>query len=130
MAYGEEQLRIIFDRTDGDCHICGGKLCFNNYGQSQRKGAWEIEHSNPRCNGGSNRLCNLYPAHIWCRRARSWNGLTKAPLSRSRKEQIHSDNVWGWGIVGAISGAALGGPTGLFLGAVLGAMVGDGTNVE
>ncbi|HYM76080.1 MAG TPA: HNH endonuclease [Candidatus Dormibacteraeota bacterium] len=139
MAYTEEKLRTIFDRTDGCCHICGRKLCFNSYGQRERRGAWEIEHSHPRFKGGSDRLCNLYAAHISCNRekgikksrtARGWNGLTKAPLSRARKEQMRGNNIWGWGIAGAISGAALAGSPGLIVGAVLGAIVGDGTKVE
>ena len=87
MAYSEEQLTMIFDRTEGYCHICGRKLCLSSYGRAQRTGAWEVEHSNARCNGGSNQPCNLYPAHISCNRekgtkatqtARGWNGLTKA----------------------------------------------------
>jgi hypothetical protein len=139
VAHTEERLAFIFDRTDGRCHICGRKLRFNSYGLPQRKGAWEVEHSNPRCKGGSDRLCNLYPAHISCNRekgkkatrtARGWNGLTRAPLSRPRIEEIRSDNVWGWGMAGAISGAALAGAPGLLLGAVLGALIGDGTKVE
>jgi 5-methylcytosine-specific restriction endonuclease McrA len=139
MAFTDDQLSKIFDRTDGRCHICGVKLCFGNYGQFGRKGAWEVEHSNARCNGGSDRLCNLYPAHISCNRekgamatrtARAWNGRTSAPLSKQRKEKIRSDNRWGLGSVGALAGAAILGPPGLLLGAILGAVVGDGIKPE
>ena len=135
MRYSNEQLNAIFDRTDGYCHICGRKLCFSNYGQWGKRGAWEVEHSNPRCNGGSDRLCNLYAAHISCNRekgaittrtARGWNERTKAPLSKAKKEQITSRNRWGWGATGALSGAAIAGPPGLLIGGVLGAIFGDG----
>jgi len=139
MPFTDEQLSRIFDRTDGRCHICGGKLCFSNYGQFGRRGDWELEHSNPRRKGGSDRLCNLYPAHISCNRekgsmatrtVRAWNGRTKAPLSRQRKEEIRSNNRLGWGSVSALSGAALAGPAGFFFGAIIGALVGDGMKPE
>jgi hypothetical protein len=139
MPFTDEQLSRIFERTDGHCHICWQKLFFKNYGRLGRRGAWEVEHSNPRCNGGSDRLCNLYAAHIICNRekgsltirtARAWNGRTKAPLSKQRKEEIRSDNRWGCGSVGALTGAAVLGPPGLLLGAILGALVGDGLRPE
>jgi hypothetical protein len=139
MAYMQEELRSTFDRTNGHCHLCGTKLCFNNYAQFRRRGAWEVEHSNPRCNGGTDRLCNRYPAHISCNRekgsittrtVRGWNQLTRAPLSKQRKEQIRSSNRWGWGTAGALSGAAVAGPAGLVVGAIVGALLGDSIKPE
>ncbi len=135
MRYTAEQLDVIFKRTDGHCHICGRKLCFSNYGQWSRKGAWEVEHSNARCNGGSDRLCNLYAAHISCNRAkgsvttrtaRAWNGRTKAPLSKIKKMEIRTNNRFGWGTAGALSGAIIAGVPGLVLGGLIGALIGDG----
>lgn len=135
MRYSDEQLEAIFNRTDGNCHLCGKKLCIGNYALLGRRGSWEVEHSIPRCKGGSDRLCNLYAAHITCNRekrtvttrtARAWNGRTKAPLSKSRKEEIQSNNRWGFSAAGALSGAAVAGPAGLVIGAVIGALVGDG----
>jgi len=135
MPYTDDQLSQIFDRTDGHCHICHGKLCFSNYGQLGRRGAWEVEHSNPRCKGGSCRLGNLYAAHVSCNRekgsvttrtARAWNGRTKAPLSKQRKEEIRSNNRWGCGSIGALAGARMFGLPGLLLGAIAGALVGNG----
>jgi len=64
MAYTDDELSLIFDRTDGHCHVCWRKLCFANYSRLSRRGAWEVEHSNPRLNGGSDRLCNLYAARM------------------------------------------------------------------
>jgi hypothetical protein len=139
MAYSNERLEAVFARTDGHCHICGGKLCFSNYGQWDRRGAWEVEHSRPRCNGGSERLCNLYAAHISCNRekgklttrtARGRNGRTKAPLSKAKKEQIRSNNRWGWGTAGALSGAAVAGPAGFVVGGLIGAIFGDDIEPE
>jgi hypothetical protein len=139
MRYSDERLEAIFNRTDGHCHICSGKLCFSNYGQLGRRGAWEVEHSKPQCNGGSDRLCNLYAAHITCNRekgavttrtARRWNGCTKAPLSKVKKEQIRSKNRWGWGTAGALSGAAVAGPAGFVVGGLIGALFGDDIEPE
>ena len=98
-----------------------------------------MEHSNPRCNGGSDRLCNLYAAHVVCNRekgavttrtARAWNGRTKAPLSKVRKEEIRKDNRLGWGSVGALTGGAIFGVPGLVLGGILGGIVGGALDPE
>jgi 5-methylcytosine-specific restriction endonuclease McrA len=134
MAYTDEQLTRIFVRTDGHCHLCGKKLCFSNYAQFGHRGAWEVEHSKPRCNGGSEHGNNLYAACIGCNRekgsvttrtARGWNARTKAPLSRERKEEIQNNNRLGWSSIGALTGAAIGGPAGFLVGVIVGAIIGD-----
>jgi 5-methylcytosine-specific restriction endonuclease McrA len=97
MTYDDATLTKIYVRTNGKCHLCHKKLSFTNYGQGGAKGAWEVEHSIPRANGGTDHLNNLFPAHIGCSRekgtytsrtARSWNGRTRAPISKERKAQI------------------------------------------
>lgn len=139
MRYSAEQRDAIFDRTDGHCHICGKKLCWNNYGQWGRKGAWEVEHSNARGNGGTDRLNNLYAAHISCNRekgtvttrtARKWNGRKEAPLSREKKEKIRTNNRWAWSAAGALSGATIAGPAGFVVGGLIGAVIGDQVEPE
>lgn len=93
--YSKEQLRSIFDRTAGECHICHKKVAFKNYGEFGEHGAWEVEHSKPRAKGGTDHRNNLYAAHIKCNRekgtvttqtARSWHDQTRAPLSREERE--------------------------------------------
>jgi hypothetical protein len=136
MSYSDERLVSIFRRTDGKCHLCGGGLTFSSYG---KQGGWEVEHSVPRCVGGTDRLSNLYAAHGSCNRdkgkctsrtARAWNGRTRAPLCKKTKERVRTENLVGWGSVGAFSGLALGGPLGLILGVVAGAAFGDSLKVE
>ena len=82
MKITQERLKAIYDRTSGYCHLCGKKLAFTNYGRFGKRGAWEIEHSLARMNGGTDRLCSLYGACISCnqqkqhftmRTARGWN---------------------------------------------------------
>ena len=130
----DDRLERIFDRTDGRCHICWGRLAFSNYGRFSERGAWEIEHSSPRCKGGSDRLCNLYPAHISCNRekgrmhtrtARAWNDQTRAPLSREKRAERREENTWAGASIGAISGAAVGGPLGFVIGGIAGALIGN-----
>ncbi|SRR6266852_3964708 len=129
-----ERLERIFDRTAGRCHICWGTLAFKNYARFGERGAWEIEHSNPRSKGGSDRLSNLYAAHITCNRekgamrtktARAWNEQTRAPLSRTKRQQKHEENTWAGAGVGALSGAAVGGPIGFVIGGIAGAFLGS-----
>src|SRR5260221_9354111 len=87
MPYSQDELRTIFQKTDERCHLCWKGLRLNSYGLP---GGWEVEHSIARSNGGTDRLNNLFPAHITCNRekgtkttrtARSWHGRTRAPLS-------------------------------------------------
>ena len=129
-----ERLEKIFNRSDGRCHICWGALSFKNYGRFGERGAWEIKHSNPRCKGGSDRLCNLFAAHIRCNRekgamhtktARRWNQQTRAPLSRLRRNEKRQENTWAAASIGALSGAAVGGPLGFLIGGIAGAVLGN-----
>jgi 5-methylcytosine-specific restriction endonuclease McrA len=129
MAYSDERLNDIFDRTSGYCHICGLKLSFSNYGVFGARGSWEVEHSRPRCEEGSTRLCNLYAAHISCNRSkrarstrsvRAQYGRTRAPLSVNRRSQAKVDNALGEALVVGLIGALLAGRGGFAAGALLG----------
>lgn len=131
MAFDRGDLRRIFDRTDGRCHLCGKRLCFNNYGRFGRRAAWEVEHSVARASGGSDHLNNLFAACITCNRekgtlttrtARGHNGRSAAPLSVDRKRKIRNGNTAAGVSIGVLVGGFVGGPPG----AVLGALVGGG----
>lgn len=138
MAFSYEQLNQIYDRTSGYCHICHKKLAFKNYGILGARGAWEVEHSNPRAKGGTNRLNNLFPACISCNRskgassttsARAKNGKSRAPLSTEKRKSAKAENA----IAGSVAGAALGslaGPVGVLVGAVVGAHIGHKMNPD
>ncbi len=132
MAKDLQRLRNIYDRTDGYCHLCHRKLSFQNHGIHGAKGAWHVEHSVARFNGGTDRLNNLYPACIRCnivkgtlatRTARSQNGVTRAPFRRERKEQIKEGNITAGMLIGGLVGA-IGGPWGVAIGATIGGMIG------
>lgn len=116
MRFSGQQLEKIFLRTSGYCHICHKKLNFKHYGKLGRRGAWEIEHSNPQAKGGTHRLNNLYSACIACNRgkgtkssrvARARHGKRRAPLSASKRRQAR--------LVNALKGAVLGVVTGIFI---------------
>jgi 5-methylcytosine-specific restriction endonuclease McrA len=87
----KKERRQIYDSTGGYCHLCHAKVSWTNYGLHGRKGAWEIDHSVARANGGTDRLNNLKPACTSCNREkqdmttrgyRARNDVTKAPASR------------------------------------------------
>lgn len=108
MSYTDEKLSSIYERTSGYCHICHKKLVFNNYARLGGKGAWEVEHSNPRVRSGTNRASNLYAACIsWNRRkcdsttraARSGYGYRKAPLSFAKRKKAGIENAVAGGVV-------------------------------
>src|SRR5580692_6525429 len=67
--YSIDRLAQIFVKTDGDCSCCGKQLVFTNYGQRGGiRGRWEVAHGNPRANGGSDNLRNLWAMCIDCNR--------------------------------------------------------------
>lgn len=138
MAFSDERLNKIYDRTSGYCHICHKKLAFKNYGVLGARGAWEVEHSNPQAKGGTNRLSNLYPACITCNRskgasstisARAKNGKSRAPLSAEKRKEAKTTNALAGGAVGGVIGAVAG-PIGAFVGALVGAHLGHKGNPD
>ena len=137
MGYTTERLEQIFDKTDGHCHLCHGKISFTQYGKNSSS-SWEVEHSVPKSKGGTDNLKNLFPAHITCNRSkkdkstraeRLKHGQTRAPYSRDIKTKIKNDNT----AAGALIGGGLGllfGPVGVVVGAVVGGVVGSSNSPE
>ncbi len=132
MAFNEEELNQIYDRTSGHCHVCHKKLAFKNYGTVGARAAWEVEHSIPQAKGGTDHPNNLYPACISCNRskgssstvsARSNHGKSRAPLSVEKRKKARTGNTLAGGALGAMLGS-VGGPVGAFIGACLGASLG------
>ena len=71
MAYSNELLRDIYDKTSGYCACCGKKLAYTNYGYSNgphAKGRWEVAHRRSRATGGSDGYTNLWPMCVSCNR--------------------------------------------------------------
>ncbi|WP_045118991.1 HNH endonuclease [Haliangium ochraceum] len=138
MAYSNERLNDIYDRTDGYCHLCGRKLAFSNYASFGSRGAWEVEHSVPRSRGGTERRNNLFAACISCNRSkggrtstrsmRSKFGRTRAPYSRQKKDELRAENAAVGGLVGAGVATALGAHP--IFGAVVGALLGHSQDPE
>lgn len=134
MAFTDDQLYKIFERTDGKCHICTKKLCRSNYGVNKGRGKWEVEHAIPKSKGGTDHLNNLYAACISCNRskgngttkaARAVNGRTKAPLSKQRKNTAQTENAVLGGLAGLVAGALVGLSTGgIALACVAGGTIG------
>jgi 5-methylcytosine-specific restriction endonuclease McrA len=138
MTYSGDELRAIYDRTSGYCHLCHKKLSFNNYGKAGSHAPWEVEHSKPKANGGTNSLNNLYAACISCNRskgasstatARSKNGKSRAPLSVAKRKNEKLKNAIAGGTLGGIIGSIFG-PAGLFLGALAGSHLGHRSNPD
>lgn len=138
MPFTNEQLRAIYDRTSGYCHICHKKLAFGNYAKRGERGAWHVDHSKPIAKGGTHRLNNLYPSCINCnldkgirmtKTARGWHGTKRAPLSASKRRKARRENTIVGGIAGGLLGA-LAGPVGAVVGAGIGAHLGSKKNPD
>ena len=117
MAWSDEQLEAIYDRTSGYCHLCSKKLAYSNYAASGNRGAWEVEHSVPRACGGTDRMNNLYAACIDCNRSkqarstrncRVQNGRSRAPLNRAARAAARTENALAGAGLGLLVGAAFG----------------------
>jgi 5-methylcytosine-specific restriction endonuclease McrA len=133
MAYSDDYLTDVFDRTDGRCHLCGKRLRFSAYGLHRESGCWEIEHSRAQALGGGTWFGNLYAACVSCNRAkctrstravRNWHGRRRAPMSRSQQLAARETNA----IVGALAGGTIGGVCfgrqGFIVGVAIGLVIG------
>lgn len=138
MKFTHDDINEIYDRTSGYCHICHKKLSFKNYGLLGARGCWEIEHSNPKKNGGTHRKNNLYPACIRCNRskgasctkkARAKNGKRKAPLSKTKRKNEKVKQAVTGGVLGAAAGSVFG-PWGTVIGGAIGAKIGHNQNPD
>lgn len=125
--YSKEDLKRIFDRASGKCHICHTWLSFDNYGKLRLEGAWEVDHSVPLATGGTFHFNNLYPACVVCNRSkgkkkassvRASKGKKRPPLSAKQRERAISNQT--------AAGAALGLAAGYLLNPVSGILTGAG----
>lgn len=70
LKYSEDDLNDIYDKTNGYCYYCGKKPSWKNYGVVGERGAWEVDHSNPKAQGGTDYFRNLVPSCISCNRSK------------------------------------------------------------
>lgn len=133
-----QRFTTICRRSDGCCHICHKTLVRKHYAKFGKRGAWEIEHSVPRSEGGTDHRNNLYPACISCnrqkgnattRRARGRHGRTRAPFSKAKKATVQNENAVCGAALGVTAGLCLG-PVGGVLGCLLGYLVGSEERVR
>lgn len=139
-SHSEEELQRIFDSSSGKCHLCLKPVKFEAYGQPSREGGWEVDHSRPRAEGGSDHGNNLYPAHSSCNRrrgtrsareVRAEHGYSRPPRSAEERKRFKQDRAVGGFTVGALAAAGLGlSPIGIFGGALLLADVGHGLDPD
>ena len=126
--------------TDGRCHLTGRKLAFKNYGNFGERGAWEVDHSNPRARGGTDRRSNLLPAAISPNRSkqdrstravRGEYGLTRKPMSRREQGNARAENAAIGGVLGLAAGTLFRAhPVGMLGGLLIGALIGHSADPE
>ena len=66
MAYSDEDLNWIYDRTDGACFYCDKRLSCVNYGLVGARGAWEVDHFIPIARNGPHQPSNWVAACVPC----------------------------------------------------------------
>ena len=70
MSYSDKTKREIFDSSSGICALCDNELVFELHG-SKEEGGWEIDHSKPKADGGTEHINNLQPMCWECNRKKS-----------------------------------------------------------
>jgi hypothetical protein len=67
-----QQLRTIWEKTNGHCHFCGDALSFGKRGYRRQRagGRWEADHVTQRHRGGAVGVENRLPACTRCNRLR------------------------------------------------------------
>jgi hypothetical protein len=114
-------------------------IAFTNYGIVGARGAWEVEHSNPRARGGTHMRRNLYAACIPCNRSKGFrstksvrheNGVRKAPLCVQQRKAAKEQQALAGGLAGGTLGGTLFGPLGAVAGFLIGASVAAGQNPD
>lgn len=133
-----ERLTKIFDKTDGNCHLCHKELIFENHGLQDVEYSWHIEHSKPKASGGTDHLNNLYPACAKCNLEkgtlktsviRKRKGVIRAPLAKTKKAEIKRINTIDGAVLGGILGI-LGGPIAMLSFSIIGGIVGNKITLE
>jgi 5-methylcytosine-specific restriction endonuclease McrA len=66
MKYNNDDINLVYDRTQGRCFYCGIQLSFKNYGKVGEKGAWEVDHFIPLASNGADQPYNWVPACVSC----------------------------------------------------------------
>lgn len=90
----------VYEKTEGKCRYCGKRLSRKNHGQTGSRGAWQIDHSRSKANGGSNHLNNLFAACVDCNQEKgSRNG--KSFIQARRAQNQHGPTrekpgLWKW----------------------------------
>lgn len=75
----------LFQKHDGVCHICGGKISVGE--------AWQIEHIIPFAMGGADDESNWAPAHIKCHRTKTTDDVGKIAKAKRREARHLGVNV-------------------------------------
>lgn len=116
-------VRDIWARTGGKCHLCHRPVDLSTYGLVEIYGAEaaSVDHLVPQSLGGDHGFENLRIAHVGCNSRRgtqdpvdarfSQSGRTWEPFSTGARVGVVLTSTLGLGLVGALAGAAVAKPT-------------------
>ncbi len=103
--FSDEELAVVFEKTEGACRYCGKRLSWSNYGRVGARGAWEVDHSVPVSRGGTNYYRNLWPACVACNTDKG----TLTGSEHMRDEVVASPNHHGVGLGEILGGLVIAG---------------------
>jgi len=106
----------IYERDDGNCHLCGEPAPLHTYGKMWLYGgqAASVDHVRPQYFGGSDHPSNLRWAHQSCNSYRGIRGVEEVQMElRGEVYEMaevvpRSSNNGAWIALGGLGGAALG----------------------
>ena len=96
--FSEHKRLEIFNKTNGYCYYCNKKLGFKNRSKGLR-GAWNVEHRNPKVKGGTEHGRNLAASCIDCNSQKST--LTSTQF-RTKLEKGKQNKGSLWPIIGGL----------------------------
>lgn len=87
----ENDLIIIFNKSNGRCSYCGKKLILEERKLWNKKanGYWETDHVVPKIQGGNGKINNLIPSCLWCNQKKK--GRTPEEYRNYIKEKMIKD---------------------------------------
>jgi 5-methylcytosine-specific restriction endonuclease McrA len=88
-VFDHEVKKAVFNKFKGKCRYCEKQLSFNNYGLNNHRGAWQVDHSRSKANGGTDHMNNLFAACVDCNQDKgARNGKSYIQSRRAQNSRV------------------------------------------
>lgn len=102
--YTDDEIKWVFERTEGRCYYCGTHLELSNRGLIAVGGSWDINYFIPTLDKGERRRENWVPACITCDTVKSECFPWEFDARRFRPDDENPDNYKASELCSALDG--------------------------